>query len=116
MLPDFKTPFIEPSAPALTSPLDIFIKTDCATFDEDTTLKMLKEKIPLLKQTAAERQIPYIREDARKALEEFIFNILSGLKKNKNIHFSVNVIFRDDKVKHPDLPEFHDMHYPEKDS
>jgi hypothetical protein len=109
LLPEFKLPFIKSSAPALTSPLDIFIKTDCTTFDENTTLKMLKIKIPILKQIAAERQIPYIREDARKALKEFFFNILSGLKKNKNIHFAVNVIFKDDNTNQPNFTDFHKM-------
>jgi len=96
-LPAFKEPFVACNSPALIDPLDIFIKTDCATFDEDTTLKMLKKKIPALKQIGAERQIPFIREDARKALEDFLHNLISGMSKSQNLHFRVNVIFADDK-------------------
>ena len=94
--PSFKTPLITYNTPALTSELDIFIKTDCATFDEDTTKNMLKQKIPFLKDDAALKQLPYIREDARVALEKFFHNLLSRMTGAEKSKFSVKVKFQDD--------------------
>jgi hypothetical protein len=94
--PAFKEPFITCNTPALTSNLDIFVKTDCATFDEDTTIKMLTEKIPLLKTTAAFKQLPYIREDARIALEKFFHNMLSRMTNTDKHTFNVEIKFQDD--------------------
>ena len=97
--PPFAKPYVGCNTPALTTPLTVKTIEDCVSFDEDETKRLLKKEIPRLKKLAAMLQVPGVREDARRSLEEFFGNLLPkmvGAPADIENDVRVDVLFRDE--------------------
>lgn len=104
--PEFAPPNVGFNMPGAKTPLKYKVTVDCVTFDEDTTVNMLKNDIPNLKLKAAERQLRFLREDARKSLKDFFLNFFTRFAKAAKNDINVELVFKDELDENSSIRRF----------